>query len=127
MHYQRWRKTGDPLTTKSGKTRDEIDDPVANFWAKVIKTDSCWGWTASGQRYGKLRVSGVYVNAHRFSWELHNGPIPEGMFVLHHCDNPPCTNPEHLYLGTNSDNMVDMVRRGRRLRLADGTFAPRSD
>ncbi|MBP8196936.1 MAG: HNH endonuclease [Chromatiaceae bacterium] len=86
------------------------------FWDRVVRTDGCWQWKgakkASG--YGKLSPSaGVFLVAHRIAWEIHNGPIPEGLFVCHHCDNPECTNPEHLFLGTPQDNMDDKVRKGR--------------
>lgn len=87
------------------------------FWAKVVKTEGCWKWTAKRDRngYGRFSPNGQYSQtvAHRFSWELHNGPIPEGMLVCHHCDNPECTNPSHLFLGTPQDNMDDKVRKGR--------------
>lgn len=66
--------------------------------------------------YGKLRRGGKsegFVRAHRVAWEVNNGPIPEGLFVLHHCDNRACCNPEHLYVGTKGDNMRDMSVRGR--------------
>jgi hypothetical protein len=55
-------------------------------------------------------------NAHRFSWRLRNGVIPDGLFVLHRCDNPPCVNPDHLFLGTQRDNMIDKVAKGRQAR-----------
>jgi len=85
------------------------------FWAKVNKTDACWEWTAASQPkgYGRFKVNGRLVGAHRFSYELHYGPIPEGLWVLHRCDNPKCVNPEHLFLGTRSDNMFDCARKDR--------------
>ena len=85
------------------------------FWSKVNKTLGCWIWkgyvTKGG--YGTLTVNSITTFAHRFSWELHNGPIPYGLYVLHKCDNPSCVNPSHLYLGTQADNLVDMVQRNR--------------
>ena len=90
------------------------------FWPKVEKSDFCWNWRAariaSGQ-YGaiKVKMPGGWRHelAHRVSWHLVNGPIPEGVFVLHHCDNKLCVNPKHLFLGTQKDNIHDMLRKGR--------------
>jgi uncharacterized cupin superfamily protein len=79
------------------------------FWSKVEKTDDCWNWIGAKYRkgYGMLRVDGKCVAAHRMMLGF-----PQGQ-VLHHCDNPSCVNPDHLYVGTRSDNMNDMYRRGR--------------
>ena len=93
------------------------------FWAKVEKKvqDDCWEWqgTRNNNGYGQIgkgaRGSGL-LYAHRVSWELASGPIPKGMCVLHHCDNPGCVNPAHLFLGTMADNMRDMVDKGRSAR-----------
>lgn len=80
--------------------------------------DGCIEWT--GWRclrgYGQIRTGGAdapKIKTHRAAWIINNGPIPEGMMVLHHCDNPPCCNPEHLYIGDAFDNMADKKRRGR--------------
>lgn len=87
------------------------------FWAKVIvHSGGCWEWTASVNEagYGRMTAGrGNQLKAHRVSWELHNGPIPEGMCVLHECDNPPCCNPDHLFLGTQLENQADMRAKGR--------------
>lgn len=85
------------------------------FWPHVQKTDNCWLWTGrkDGKGYGQLKVRGRRTGAHRVSWEIHNGPIPEGLHCLHKCDNPPCVNPEHLFIGTQDDNLKDMIRKGR--------------
>jgi hypothetical protein len=99
------------------------------FWAKVQKSrerGGCWVWTANttkdrqgNKRYGLInagrRGEGM-LYAHRVSWELHYGPILEDMYVLHHCDNPSCVRPSHLFLGDQTSNMKDMVAKGRQGR-----------
>lgn len=95
--------------------------PLAErFWNKVQKTESCWLWLGSSNRrgYGAIDVDGVLLRSHRVSWELANGPIPDGLYVLHRCDNPSCVNPEHLFIGTQKENMQDCSRKGRKAGLA---------
>lgn len=88
------------------------------FWSKVKKQPGCWEWLAAKHDYGYGvigaggRGTGI-LRAHRVSWVLHYGPIPEGMIVLHKCDNPECTNPDHLTLGTHADNVADKISKGR--------------
>lgn len=74
----------------------------------------CWLWTAAVNKdgYGKVKVQGRDTTAHRWSWTLHNGPVPEGLHVLHRCDVPSCVNPAHLWLGTNLEN--DRDKRAKR-------------
>ena len=93
------------------------------FWDKVNKTDYCWEWTSyfktdkrfkEGTTYGFFWLNGKRnCRAHRVSWEIHFGEIPEGMCVCHHCDNPKCVRPDHLFLGTMADNNKDMIKKGR--------------
>lgn len=91
--------------------------PVVAFWAKVSKADgdSCWGWTGAliSTGYGLISVRGELTLAHRYSYTVNVSPIPDGLHVLHRCDNPKCVRPDHLFLGTNNDNIADRVAKGR--------------
>lgn len=82
---------------------------------KVVKTDTCWLWTGGkfSDGYGNIGTSKGARRAHRVAYELYVGPIPEGLQVLHSCDNPACVNPAHLSVGTNADNMRDRDIKGR--------------
>ncbi len=94
------------------------------FWSHVAKAgpEDCWNWTGAKARadYGTFCVrKGLWVPTHRYSWELHHGPIPDGLFVLHNCpggDNSLCCNPAHLWLGTQADNMRDKIAKGNQHR-----------
>jgi len=90
---------------------------ISRFWKKVNKSgaDDCWNWTAGKFRsgYGAFSVLTKLLKAHRISYMITNGPIPEGLFICHKCDNPSCVNPSHLWPGTNSDNLMDASRKGR--------------
>lgn len=87
------------------------------FWSKVDVTgpDDCWEWQASlsGGGYGQYWLDNRQLKAHRVAWTLENGEIPEGLCVCHHCDNPRCVNPSHLFLGTHRDNVIDGINKGR--------------
>jgi transcriptional regulator with XRE-family HTH domain len=92
-------------------------DPQPRFWDKVRKTDGCWFWTAGLDRdgYGSFELSGR-KGAHVVSWIFATGSDPRPMHVLHKCDNPSCVRPDHLFLGTNKDNMIDKTAKGRQAR-----------
>jgi hypothetical protein len=85
------------------------------FWSKVQKTDGCWQWTAyiDALGYGRMSFKGEHWKVHRFSWFLAHGRIPRSLDVLHTCDNRSCVNPNHLFLGTQQDNIQDMIKKGR--------------
>jgi len=89
----------------------------SSFEKYVIRNeDGCWGWKGClSKKYGSLQYGGKYksISAHRASWLIHKGEIPEDLFICHTCDNPVCTKPEHLFLGTPTDNVLDMIKKGR--------------
>jgi len=110
-----------PLTTivTSSILRGKLE---ARYWPKVGRQgeNECWLWLAKAKHpYGYGRMSAgrnVQLKAHQIAWALENGPIPDGLSVLHECDNPSCCNPHHLFLGTQKANIEDAVQKGRASR-----------
>ena len=101
------------IKSKLGRPRQAV---LPRFQSRYRQNDNgCWEWTGSinGDGYGYLASGDQAIRVHRLSWEIHNGEIPEGLCVLHHCDNRKCVNPEHLFLGTKKDNAQDMIKKGR--------------
>lgn len=113
-HYLRFRKYGG-----TGPTSRSHASLRERFFRKIRKTDTCWIWVGNtrGNGYGVIQEGGrgsPSKSAHRVSYELHKGIIPEGMVVMHSCDNPSCVNPDHLSVGTYAENTQDMIRKGRK-------------
>jgi len=115
MHYRREKRHGDPLhtTDRVTPTRERLLAMV-----RIHEITGCWEW--AGHRnlkgYGSAWDGKTMTRAHRVAYRVFVGAIPEGLFVLHRCDNPPCCNPEHLFLGTHLDNMEDMRNKGRSVK-----------
>jgi len=111
-HYQRQRRRGHTGIT-TGKGCKDLAERIA-FQSKRAES-GCLEWTGSliGRGYGRTRVGGKFYTLHRLAWTLAHGPIPDGMFVCHKCDNPKCFELSHLFLGTPSDNRRDCIAKGR--------------
>jgi len=100
---------------------------LARFETKFLRLGAaeCWPWQAGRDKdgYGAFYLGTNNVRAHSASWRLYRGDIPDGMWVLHKCDNPPCVNPDHLFIGTPLDNVTDMIIKGRRrVMIGDQRF-----
>lgn len=100
---------------------------LIKFWSRVDKSGDCWEWTGckTPQGYGLFFIKrGIsQLRAHRISYELANGNIPEGMIICHSCDNPPCVNPDHLWAGTIIDNNLDCIKKGRNCKGEKSSFS----
>jgi hypothetical protein len=104
---------------------NRLSSPEMRFWSRLDKNGPkhpvvgiCWKWTSTKDRrgYARMKIAGCSPLAHRYSWTLHYGAIPDGLHVLHRCDNPGCVNPHHLFLGSDRDNAADMVSKNRQAK-----------
>ncbi len=113
MHYRRLKKYGDPLAVKQQQNHGL--SLIDRLMARCSKSTGCWEWTGSSDvhGYGRLNIGNKPMLAHRTSWEVFRGLIPDGMYVLHRCDNPRCIRPEHLFLGDQQMNMDDKAAKKR--------------
>lgn len=114
------------LMTETRTLGELVKDPKvqARFYAKINKVGDppgCWLWTAYRipEGYGRVKLGRTLHLAHRVSYEMHIGPIPKDLCVLHHCDVPGCVNPAHLFVGTHRDNRIDCVSKGRNGKPGD--------
>lgn len=109
-HHARWRKHGDPLEDGSRPLAERLRSRLIPGGPD----GTCLEWTGATHRgYGQIGVGGKALYAHRVAWMLEHGDIPDGMHACHHCDNPPCCNVEHLFLGDDAANVADMIAKGR--------------
>jgi hypothetical protein len=117
-HYLRHKRSG--TTKDNGNSHASLS---VRFFRKVDKTETCWVWTGNTSRngYGSIQSGGkgsATLSAHRLSYEMHKGQIPNGYVVMHSCDNPSCVNPDHLSVGTFKENTADMIGKGRKRTTA---------
>ncbi len=115
--FQRQATKISPYCSAECSHQAQRKDIAEAFWAKVEKTSDCWLWTGGKARFGHglftMGHKGRTIGAHRFSYEQVYGPIPDGLAVCHRCDTPACVRPDHLFLGTRTDNNLDKVHKGR--------------
>lgn len=106
-----------PITVNAGWVQEVVDRTWFISRLKIDVITDCWEWIGSRTMrrggYGQMSRKSKVLRAHRVSWMLHNGDIPPGMFVCHACDNPPCCNPAHLFLGSSKENSDDCFSKGR--------------
>lgn len=114
MNQSRWQ------SHTAAEMAREVPTAADRFWARVQRGDGCWLWTGARNEfgYGRVSIRSRVYKAHRVAWYLARGPVPDGIDVLHSCDNPPCCNPAHLHLGTHRQNMREMVARNPRFARA---------
>ena len=107
-HYRQWQRTGSPIPKVVGgrKTISWDVDPDTGCW-------NCTSHTPNPKGYVRIRRNGTATYLHRYHYEKINGPIPDGLYVMHACDNPSCINPDHLSVGTPADNVLDAINKGR--------------
>lgn len=117
---QREGRKGKKHTKESRKKmslarKGKIKNTPEDFWDKCHKSEGCWEWAGSRNRdgYGWFCFNGKTQGTHRLAWQLTHGSIPKGMSVLHKCDNPPCVNPDHLFIGTQGDNIRDAFSKNK--------------
>ena len=117
MHYYRFRRHGCYEIPNPRKNTTLIE----KFRERYVVTDGCWEWIGAKDKngYGVITYKTLPIKAHRYSFSVHYGEILEGMSVLHKCDNPSCVNPEHLFQGTQRDNMHDAIKKKRHMRFQD--------